>query len=122
MPVAALRAVIMDCADPEALARFYQELTGMEIAFSVDGFVGLAGGSATDLGFQRVDGYRAPQWPSQDAPQQFHLDFGVTDIERAEREVLALGATVLDRKPEWRVYADPAGHPFCLSTWDDVQP
>ncbi len=42
------------------------------------------------------------------------------DIEADEKRVLELGATVLERTdqlhPEanWRVYADPAGHPFCL--------
>ncbi|MCW8219266.1 VOC family protein, partial [Streptomyces griseolus] len=50
-------------------------------------------------------------------PQQFHLDLGVADLERAQEDVLRQGATVLDEgdgKRSWRVFADPAGHPFCL--------
>jgi catechol 2,3-dioxygenase-like lactoylglutathione lyase family enzyme len=114
---ATLRAVVLDCGDPTSLARFYQELTGMEVSYSVDDFVGLTGGSGSDLGFQRVDGYRAPQWPDQDVPQQFHLDFGVADLDAAETLALGLGATTPDHQPggrRWRVLLDPAGHPFCL--------
>jgi catechol 2,3-dioxygenase-like lactoylglutathione lyase family enzyme len=117
LPFATLRAVVLDCADPMSLARFYQELTGMQVAYSVDEFVGLTGGSGSELGFQRVDGYRAPQWPSQDLPQQFHLDFGVTDLDAAEQLALSLGATKPDHQPggeRWHVLLDPAGHPFCL--------
>jgi catechol 2,3-dioxygenase-like lactoylglutathione lyase family enzyme len=114
---ATLRAVVLDCDDPTSLARFYQELTGMEVSYSVDDFVGLTGGSGSDLGFQRVDGYRAPRWPDQDVPQQFHLDFGVADLDAAEKLALGLGAATPDHQPggrRWRVLLDPAGHPFCL--------
>ena len=72
------------------------------------------------LCFQRVDGYQPPAWPDSARPQQFHLDIGVADLDTAERDVLARGATLLDRGPAkqiWRVYADPAGHPFCL-VWE----
>nr|WP_280526821.1 VOC family protein [Streptomyces chrestomyceticus] len=52
-------------------------------------------------------------------PQQSHLDLGVHDLEAAHRQVLAAGGTLLDAThgdgPHgFRVYADPAGHPFCL--------
>ena len=117
MPTATLRGVILDCANPNALAQFYQELTGMPIGLSTDEFVALTGGAGCDLGFQRVDGYRAPQWPGQDLPQQFHLDFGVEDLDAAEKRVRGLGAVKPDHQPgaeRWRVLPDPAGHPFCL--------
>jgi catechol 2,3-dioxygenase-like lactoylglutathione lyase family enzyme len=116
MPTATLRGVTLDCADPKALARFYQELTAMPIGFSMDEFVALTG-AGCDLGFQRVDEYRAPQWPGQDVPQQFHLDFRVEDLDAAEKWVLGLGAVKPDHQPggeRWRVLLDPAGHPFCL--------
>ncbi|MFL6129815.1 MAG: VOC family protein, partial [Mycobacteriales bacterium] len=46
---------------------------------------------------------------------QFHLDVLVDDVETAEKAVLAAGATrLLGEGAEFRVYADPAGHPFCL--------
>ncbi|MFD6216917.1 VOC family protein [Nocardia salmonicida] len=63
MPIATLRGVTLDCADPRALARFYQELTGMQLGYDADDFVALTDGSGCDLGFQRVDGYRAPRRP-----------------------------------------------------------
>jgi Glyoxalase-like domain len=52
-----------------------------------------------------------------------HLDFVVDDREAAEARVLAAGATKFDFQPNADhcfVYADPAGHPFCLTTWEDV--
>jgi Glyoxalase-like domain len=61
--------------------------------------------------------YRSPQWPNPDHPAQFHLDLGVENLARSHEEVLANGATLLDDgggTRSWRVYADPAGHPFCL--------
>jgi hypothetical protein len=59
----------------------------------------------------------APEWPAPDRSQQFHLDLTVDDLDAAEAAVLALGAKPLDtddRSRTFRVYADPAGHPFCL--------
>ena len=47
---------------------------------------------------------------------QFHLHRRVDDIDAAEGAVLARGATKFDHQnPDHsRVFADPAGHPFCL--------
>lgn len=119
LPGAELRGVTLDCADPQTLAAFYSALTGMHELFSSDEFVALTGGSGCDLGFQRVDGYRAPQWPGQDVPQQFHLDLRADDLDAAEALALKLGAAKPDHQPgdgRWRVLLDPAGHPFCLTS------
>jgi predicted enzyme related to lactoylglutathione lyase len=48
-----------------------------------------------------------------------HFEIGVEDIEAAQERVLAMGAELLaacedDPDNLYRVYADPAGHPFCL--------
>ena len=60
-------------------------------------------------------------WPSADRGQQFHIDVTVDDLATAEPKVLALGAPRHEVQPpdeeKWRVYLDPAGHPFCLC-WD----
>ncbi|WP_130650568.1 VOC family protein [Egicoccus halophilus] len=76
-----------------------------------------ADGGAT-IAFQPVgDDYRPPQWPGQDHPQQLHLDFDVVDLDRGEEQVLAIGARKAGHQPGgdgFRVYLDPAGHPFCL--------
>lgn len=113
-----LTAITLDCADPKALAAFYQQLTGLEPhPASDDDFAGLTRGDGLFLGFQRVDGYRAPTWPDQDVPQQLHLDFEVDDLDEAEARILALGAAKPDFQPNGeraRVYTDPAGHPFCV--------
>ncbi len=61
-------------------------------------------------------GYRPPEWPGQEQPQQAHLDFYVGDLDEGERRVLDLGARKHEVQPggDFRVYLDPAGHPFCL--------
>ncbi|MFE0464316.1 VOC family protein [Kitasatospora sp. NPDC058965] len=113
-----LSAITLDCADPLALAAFYQQATGLPLHEKSDAeFAGLLSGPGLLLGFQRVADYRRPQWPGQDQPQQFHLDFDVTDLAAATEELLALGATRPADQPGnggWLVLLDPAGHPFCL--------
>jgi hypothetical protein len=54
---------------------------------------------------------------------QLHLDFLVDDLAATEARVLAAGATKFDSQPNadhCLVFADPAGHPFCLTTWGDI--
>ncbi|MER6913081.1 VOC family protein [Streptomyces sp. NPDC000594] len=118
MAIATLGAVALDCADARGLAEFYQRLLGGEIHDGDDDdWVELVGHGGTTLAFQQVPGHTAPTWPEGDVPQQAHLDLRVADLDAAQAEVVALGARVLDPgSPDriWRVYADPAGHPFCL--------
>lgn len=66
----------------------------------------------------RVDDYQAPRRPDQTVPQQVHLDFAVGDLDEAEAVLLELGAVKPEYQPggdRWRVFTDPAGHPFCLT-------
>lgn len=115
MPIATLGAVVLECPDPLALARFYAAVIGGTVTSDEDSrWVDLTG---TPLAFQAAPGFVPPQWPRPDSSMQFHLDLTVEDLDAAEREVLALGARPLDagdRKRSFRVFADPAGHPFCL--------
>jgi hypothetical protein len=62
-------------------------------------------------------------WPSAEHPQQAHLDFDVVDLDVAEQQVLALGARKTDVQPGqyFRVFLDPAGHPFCLVLDEDAR-
>ncbi|MBF9132280.1 VOC family protein [Plantactinospora sp. S1510] len=120
-----LRSVVIDCPDPRALAGFYSELLGLPVddsgADDDDGWTVVGGGLGQHprLAFQRATNLREPRWPDPDRPQQFHLDVTVEDIDAAEAQALKLGATRLPGQGEgFRVYADPAGHPFCLC-WDD---
>jgi catechol 2,3-dioxygenase-like lactoylglutathione lyase family enzyme len=116
-PVARLRAFALDCPDPQALAEFYSAITGWEIERPEDDWVELKSDVGATLAFQRVDDHRPPVWPGSEHPQQAHLDFAVADIRAAEPGLLALGARPAEYQPggdSWRVYLDPAGHPFCL--------
>jgi Glyoxalase-like domain len=55
---------------------------------------------------------------------QMHLAFLVDDLDAAEAWVLAAGATTFDVPPgdHFRVYADPADHPFCLCIQGALSP
>lgn len=121
--IAELRAVVLDCPDPLALAEFYRGLVGGEITYADDEWVSLRDGGAVRLSFQQAPDYQPPTWPEPERPQQFHIDVTVDDVDRAEAEVLALGARRHPVQPgedggePWRVYLDPVGHLFCLC-WD----
>ncbi|GGW66924.1 VOC family protein [Streptomyces xantholiticus] len=117
MSIGKVGAVVLDCPEPVALARFYAELVGGTVEDDGEGWVNLKGADGAELAFQAAPGFVPPSWPSAEKSQQFHVDVMVEDLDAAEAEVLALGARVLDtedRKRSFRVYADPAGHPFCL--------
>lgn len=121
--IADLQCVVLDCSDPMELAEFYQSLLGGTVNQQDqpwalgDGWATLHTPTGLVLAFQRAADYRPPLWPDPARPQQFHLDFGVADLDGAQEQVLVRGATVLDDGSDgrsWRIYADPAGHPFCL--------
>ncbi|MGW7411536.1 VOC family protein [Streptomyces sp. NPDC054863] len=118
MPVATYALVALDCQDPPALAAFYAGILGGEVKHSHEEWWVLHVPDGHRLAFQLAPGHRPPEWPAADHDsQQLHLDFNVPDLDAAEEQVLALGARPLDtedRKRIFRVYADPAGHPFCL--------
>jgi hypothetical protein len=115
-----LQCVVLDCPNVLNLAQFYQSLLGGEInrpdpRWAVGEEFSTLHTSALVLAFQRVAIYQPPRWPDAVHPQQVHLDVEVLDLNEAHGEVLAIGATLLRADPRgWSVYADPAGHPFCL--------
>ncbi|MFE2277331.1 VOC family protein [Streptomyces sp. NPDC059454] len=122
-PVARFRSVVLDCPDPRELAVFYAAVGGGTPVEEDPDWVVLQIPAGPRLAFQRAPGHTPPKWPSADHDsQQFHLDFDAggtwEEVDAAEEKVLALGARVLDRedyeRKDFRVYADPAGHPFCL--------
>ncbi|GHH08444.1 VOC family protein [Streptomyces lanatus] len=116
MAIAELGVVVLDCPDPRALADFYARVLDGTVEGDGD-WVDLKVPGGQALAFQAAPGFVAPEWPAPDHSQQFHLDLTVPDLDTAEEAVLALGAKPLDtddRSRTFRVYADPAGHPFCL--------
>jgi catechol 2,3-dioxygenase-like lactoylglutathione lyase family enzyme len=118
MMIGRMHHLIIDCPDPAALAAFYSELIGQPVTYSSPDFVVVAANDRTSgLGFQLAPGNRAPTWPDETVPQQFHLDVMVDDLDEAAERVLAIGARRLEPNnadQHAHVFADPAGHPFCL--------
>ena len=113
--IGTLSGIALECRDPKALAAFYSEVTGWPVVFDSADWVSVgAEGAAWHLSFQRSTGYEPPTWPDETSSMQFHLHFRVPDLGVAEHAVLKLGATKLGEAPGFHVYADPAGHPFCL--------
>jgi Glyoxalase-like domain len=114
-----LCSATLECPDAVALAGFYAQITGGRVTFRHETWATVkAPGGRID--FQTAPGYTPPAWPDPASPMQMHLDFDVDDLAAAEARVLAAGATKYGIQPNehCRVYADPAGHPFCLSTED----
>jgi catechol 2,3-dioxygenase-like lactoylglutathione lyase family enzyme len=107
-----LHHVILDCPDPRRLAQFYSALLDHPITYASDDYVVVAASNTTSgLAFQLAHDHRAPTWPDRSVPQQMHLDIMVESVADSTPHVLGLGATKLDGEG---VFADPAGHPFCL--------
>lgn len=114
--IAQFALVALDCPDPRGLADFYRAVTGWELDYDGGDWVQLRSDRGATLAFQKAPDHQPPVWPSADRPQQAHLDFDVSDLDQAEEQVLALGARKAEYQPggNFRVYLDPAGHPFCF--------
>ncbi|MFJ8160130.1 VOC family protein [Streptomyces sp. NPDC096136] len=128
MTVPKTSVLVLDCAEPEELARFYGSLLGarVEPAGGDADLLLVAGPSGTVLGIRRDPDRIPPGWPVPDGPEQPHLRILVTPeaLDEAEREAVALGARPVaaegdDSRPGGRTtqrrYADPAGHAFVLA-------
>lgn len=72
------------------------------------------------IGVQLNPSHKKPVWPSGVQQQQIHLDLHVENPYESHEEIMNLGATLLQSakdlsaKEGFQVYADPAGHPFCI--------
>ena len=112
----------LDCPDARALGDFYARLLGWQAKPYNDEWVEVVPPEGESAGFhiacQRIDDYRAPEWPSGSTPQQAHMDFYVDSIAESEPLAIANGATKHSVQPsedgQWVVFTDPVGHPFCL--------
>jgi catechol-2,3-dioxygenase len=113
-PAMELFAVTLDAPDGAALAHFYADLLELEVTY--EGPEGALVSGPTSVMVQQISDYNPPQWPDPSRPQQAHLDIQVDDLDAGEQRALSLGATRLDGGgATFRVFADPAGHPFCLT-------
>jgi hypothetical protein len=116
MAIARFPSFVIDCPDAAKLAGFYGALLDWKVETS-DGWADIRPADGKNcISFQQVADFTAPTWPSQSAPQQMHLDVMVEDLDTAEAAVLELGAAKAEHQPgkTFRVFLDPAGHPFCL--------
>lgn len=126
-----LRQVVLDTTDVRRAAEFWRQLLGLvyrpghEPGPSGDDpdWLNLRRTDGTPLlAFQQVESLPVSTWPSDEVPQQLHLDLTVADraeLDAVHRRVLELGGVLrLDRSDDQeeplRVYADPDGHPFCV--------
>ena len=115
-----LSSITLDCPQAGKLAAFYAEVTGRTVTYASELWATVNGPNGR-IDFQTAPGHTPPTWPDPTSPMQMHLDLYVDDLASAEARVLAAGATKYEYQPNpdhCLVYADPAGHPFCLSTWD----
>jgi catechol 2,3-dioxygenase-like lactoylglutathione lyase family enzyme len=110
-----IRNIVIACPDPPALAEFYAELLGWQVLRRDWLVVGRDAQTFPRLAFGDGPGeYRPPRWPDPAHPQQLHLDFPASDLDTAEAHAARLGATRLQDRGNFRTYADPDGHPFCV--------
>jgi len=130
-----IRQTVLDTTDPRRLAEFYRQLFGLRYRpgdelpapgqpdpRGQDWLVLTSPAGETALAFQKVGKLSEATWPDGPVPQQLHLDATVptaADLDVQHERALALGARlILDRSDDpdelLRVYADPAGHPFCI--------
>lgn len=119
MTVGRLTQLVLECADAERLARFWQTVLDLPEAEGDADWMTLRWESVGRFSFHRVADYQPPAWPGTHGEQQAHFDLLVDDLAEAGLAVENAGARplsdVLDPGPSaWRIYADPAGHPFCL--------
>jgi hypothetical protein len=115
MAIARYPGLVIDCADPGPVSAFYGTMLDWKVELR-DDWADVRADYGQCLSFQKVENFSPPDWPGQEKPQQMHLDVIVDDLDEAEAAVLELGATKADHQPgtTFRVFLDPAGHPFCL--------
>lgn len=111
--------VVFDAADVDEEATFWAAVLGGEIGVD-DGWRMIVVDGEPRIGVQHAPNHVAPDWSTGHPPQQMHLDLWVEDFAEAHAQVMANGARILkeaeptDELDTFQVYADPAGHPFCL--------
>jgi catechol 2,3-dioxygenase-like lactoylglutathione lyase family enzyme len=123
MAEARLVSVTIDCAEVAPVARFYEQLLGMERVADDGDWAQLRGppGGVT-LNVQAESGYERPVWPEVAGEQakMLHFEVLVDDLEAAVAAAVAAGGAEAPWQPpdrdqaRIRIVLDPAGHPLCL--------
>jgi hypothetical protein len=122
-----IREIVLDSPDPWSLAHFWARLLGGTPVQWYPGWVTLEPPPhGQRLSFQRVD-VGEGQASVRAAAPLVHFDVLVGELAAADERVVRSGATFVGEHVSprpgpagevvvWRVYRDPAGHPFCLVT------
>jgi predicted enzyme related to lactoylglutathione lyase len=116
-PKIGVQSVVLDTDDPRRLAEFYTALLGWKVESIEDEWITITDGSAWQMDFQLALNHKRPTWPDNEVPQQSHLDLQVDDLDAAAAYAESIGArraTSGDHSPDFIVFLDPSGHPFCL--------
>jgi predicted enzyme related to lactoylglutathione lyase len=115
----ARQIVVFDASDIGAESAFWAGLLGGRVEAEDDWHSVYDADGRPRIGVQLAPDHRPPEWPDG-TPQQLHLDLFVKNVRAAHEEVMSSGARLLqpaddlDAAAGFQVYADPAGHPFCL--------
>ncbi|MDA1360590.1 VOC family protein [Glycomyces luteolus] len=121
----AFNVVVFDAADLAEESTFWAAVLGGTVDPEDDWHMVSVDGTPR-VGVQLAPDHRPPEWPDG-TPQQIHLDLWVRDFAAAHEEVLSYGAKLLKAADDlhaaegFQVYADPAGHPFCLCWHEDLR-
>jgi predicted enzyme related to lactoylglutathione lyase len=111
-----LSEIVVDCADPERVARFWGEVLGWPVSREEHGFYWISStGDPTALPLLVF----VPGEEPKSVKNRLHLDLRPSGADQAEEleRLLALGATRADigqGDVPWVVLADPEGNEFCL--------
>ena len=116
-PRVSMGSVVLDTDDPPRLAEFYTALLDWQIESTEEDWITIGDGSGARIDFQLALNHKPPTWPDNAVPQQFHLDLDVDDLDQAASYAESIGAQRAasgDHAPDFIVFLDPSGHPFCL--------
>lgn len=111
--------IVFDAADLDAESTFWAGIFGGQLFGDESCRCVIDASGEWYVGVQLAPNHVPPEWPDGSPPQQVHLDFHVEDPRAAHEAAIGLGARLLqaddfDAEEGHQVYADPAGHPFCI--------
>ncbi len=121
------QVIVLDAADLHVESAFWAGMLGGQVVEDEAWHSVIDAAGEWRIGVQLAPGHVPPDWPHGGPPQQMHLDLHVEDLRTAHEEAVGLGARLLraaadpEAEEGHQVYADPAGHPFCIG-WGQPSP
>jgi len=109
--------LVLDCADPEALAEFWEQAVGVKRLGAVGDYVYVLlaspSGALSKLLLQRVGEPRV-------AKNRMHLDIETPDVDAEVERLEGIGARRFEEQARaehgsrWVIMVDPEGNEFCV--------